>query len=419
MFFKKCLLFLLIFFICPLNAAPLPKVKVGSEQLMTDEYMPLLQGKRIGLVTNHTAVDSKMRSTFDLLKEKASSKEFTIVALFAPEHGIKGNCYAGEDVQHQIDGDSIPIYSLHGETKRPTTEMMKGIDLLIYDIQDLGSRAYTYITTLFYVMEEAAERGIPVLVLDRPNPINGITVDGPMLKEQWRSFLGYVNIPYCHGMTVGELARFFNVEYKVGCKLAVVPMQGWKRRMNFQDTGLPWIPPSPNIPEATTALFYPSTGFLGELALVNIGVGYTLPFKLVGAPWIHAEKLANALNKQKFPGVHFESFHYRPFHGKFAQEECHGILIVVTDHLSYKPVTTQFMIMGIIKSLYPKEFKESVGSAINKRDVFCKVTGGEEVYDIMKNMPHIVWPLKILHQKEREEFAVLRQRYMIPEYGDD
>ena len=198
--------------------------------------------------------------------------------------------------------------------------MLKGIDLLIYDIQDIGSRSYTFLSTLLYVMEEAAKQQIKVMVLDRPNPINGIVMDGPMLEEKWRSFLGYINVPYCHGMTIGELAQYFNGEYKIGCDLEVIPMKGWKRTMSFKDTHLPWVPTSPHVPEAETALVYPVTGILGELGIVNIGIGYTLPFKLIGAPWIQAEAFAEQLNQQQFPGVRFLPFYYRPFYGKFEGE---------------------------------------------------------------------------------------------------
>ncbi len=386
--------------------------------LFTEDYAPLLKGKKVGLVTNHTAVTSQMQSTIDLLKKNAKPYGYTLVALFAPEHGIKGLAYAGEEVTDDVHGDGLPTYSLHGKTQRPTEAMLKNVDLLIYDIQDIGSRAYTYVTTLYYVMEEAAKRRIPVVVLDRPNPINGVTVDGPMLRDKWRSFLGYVNVPYCHGMTVGELAQLFNGEYKVGCTLHVVPMQGWNRRMTFNDTGLAWIPTSPNVPEATTAYYYPMTGFLGELTLVNIGVGYTLPFKLVGAPWIQGEKLALTLNKQKFPGVHFEPFHYRPFYGKYAHEDCHGVMIIVTDPYAYKPVTTQYMVIGILKSLYPKEFKEALAAAKGRQEMFNKVNGTDEAYKIMTEETHIVWPLRSLHQKERQEFMAIRQKYLIEEYSE-
>lgn len=402
-------------FVYPLLAIP-PRVSVGSEQLLKEEYANLLKGKRIGLVTNHTAVTSNMISTLDLLKTHAKAKGYTLSALFAPEHGIKGVAYAGEHVQDEVDPDGIPIFSLHGNTRRPTEQMLKNLDLILYDIQDIGSRSYTYVNTLFFVMEEAAKKNIGVVVLDRPNPINGFTVDGPMLEEKWRSILGYINVPYCHGMTVGELARFFNEEYKIGCKLTVVPMKGWNRRMSFSDTGLAWVPTSPNIPEASTAYFYPTTGFLGELTLVNIGVGYTLPFKLVGAPWIDSEKFAQMLNKQKYPGVHFEPFHYRPFYGKFAQEDCKGVLIVVTNPETFKPVTTQYMVLGILKSLYPKEFKEALAAAKGRLEMFNKVNGTDEVYRIISEKPHIVWPLRTLHLKEREAFMSIREKYLLEEY---
>jgi uncharacterized protein YbbC (DUF1343 family) len=412
---------LLILFFCfyfALSDDAVGAIRVGSEELLTDDYIHLLTGKKIGLITNHTAVTSQMVSTFDLLKKHAGSKGYTIQALFAPEHGIKGGTYAGEDVADDMHVEGIPIYSLHGKFQRPTDQMLKNINLLIYDIQDIGSRAYTYVTTLFYVMEEAAKRKIPVMVLDRPNPINGLTVDGPMLQDKWRSFLGYINVPYCHGMTVGELALFFNGEYDIGCKLEVIPMKGWRRWMNFADTGLAWIPTSPNIPEPSTALFYPTTGFMGELTLVNIGIGYTLPFKLVGAPWIQAEKFAEALNKQKFPGVHFEPFYYRPFYGKFAQEDCQGVLIVITKPNVFRPVTTQYMILGILKSLYPSQFKEAIDATKGRKEMFCKANGTEEVYKIMTEKKHIVWPLKMLHQKEREIFMGIRQKYLLSNYTD-
>lgn len=354
-----------------------------------------------------------MISTIALLKDHSKEGNYTLVALFAPEHGLDGKTYASKEVTNAKDKDGIPIYSLHGATRRPTEQMLKNIDLLIYDIQDIGSRSYTYVNTLFYVMEEASKHKIPILVLDRPNPINGKMVDGPMMQEQWRSFLGYVNVPYCHGMTVGELARFFNEEYKIKAQLTVIKMSGWERRMSFQETGLPWVPASPHIPEPTTPLYYPATGLLGELSLVNIGIGYSLPFKLVGAPWIDANKFAEALNKQKFPGVHFEPFHYRPFFGKFAHKDCQGVLIVITDRETFRPVTTQYMIMGILKNLYPKEFKEGLAAGKAKLDIFNKANGTDEVYKLMSETPHIVWPLRALHQEQRDAFLALRKKYLL------
>lgn len=312
--------FYLLLLLSSLSFPLFAKVKVGSEVLLTEEYIPLLKGKRIGLVTNHTAMDSSMRFTVDKLKTYARLHGFRITALFGPEHGLQGLAHAGDSVDDDVDPDGIPIYSLHGKNVRPNDAMLKNVDILIFEIQDIGSRSYTYLSTLFYVMEEAAKRKIPLIVLDRPNPINGLIVDGPMLEEGRRSIVGYVNVPYCHGMTIGELAKLYNSEYKIGCKLTVIPMEGWTRKMTFSDTGLTWIPTSPNIPEATTAYFYPTTGILGELTLVNIGVGYTLPFKLVGAPWIDADQFASVMNKQNLPGVSFKPFHYRPFFGKFARK---------------------------------------------------------------------------------------------------
>ncbi|MEN9653949.1 MAG: uncharacterized protein RL235_61, partial [Chlamydiota bacterium] len=257
------------------------------------EYLDDLRGKRVGLIINHTSVNRDLVSTYDLFVTKAP--DVTIQALFAPEHGHRGVHYAGETVA----GSSAPnlvIHSLHGKTRRPTPDMLKNLDCLIYDIQCTGVRAYTYPTTLFYAMEEAAKAGIEVIVFDRPNPINGMTIDGPMLEDAWRSFIGYINVPYCHGMTIGELALFFNSEYNIGCKLRIIPMEGWRRSMSYRDTGLAWIPPSPNVPEPDTPLFCPMTGLLGELHLTNIGIGFTLPFKIVGAPWISATEFAQKLN---------------------------------------------------------------------------------------------------------------------------
>ncbi len=402
----------------PLAGLPPAKdnVMVGIDLLLTGKYDRQLKGKRLGIITNHTAVNGKMERTCDLIKNYCKGKDCSVTALFAPEHGISGAQHAEELVLDGAAKDGIPIFSLHGKTKRPTKEMLNLVDLLIFDIQDIGSRSYTYITTLFYAMEEAAKHHKQVWVLDRPNPINGVTVDGPMMEEKWRSIVGYINVPYCHGMTIGELAQFFNEEYKIGCKLQVVPMQGWNREMTFQETGLPWIPTSPHIPEASTAWFYPATGILGELQIVNIGVGYTLPFKVVGAPWIDADQFASLLNQQAFPGVKFVPFHYQPFYGKFAKEECHGALIVITDEMKFKPVSTQYLIIGILKNLYPEKFKESLQKTKNRKEMFCKVNGTEEIYKLMTEEQYIVWKLRSFHEKERSQFLELRKKYLNPSY---
>lgn len=394
-----------------------PRVEPGIEQLFQGRYRHLTENKRVGLITNHTAIDTQRRYTLDLLKRQHQLGHLRLVALFAPEHGLFGEFHAGELVDDLKTQEGIPIYSLHGKHRRPNDAMLKDIDVLVYDIQDIGSRSYTYISTLFYVMEEAARRGIPVIVADRPNPMGGEIVDGPMMREEHRSFVGYVNVPYCHGMTVAELALLFNHHYKIDCDLTVLPMKGWKRHMMFADTGLPWIPTSPNIPESDTPLYYPTTGIIGEMSFVNIGIGFTLPFKLIGAPWIDAEKLADTLNSQRLTGVAFLPYYYKPFYGKFAQKGCHGVLIQVTDPANYLPVSTQFMILGVLKTLYPEKFEEGLKKSAHRRQFIAKINGTDEIYQIMERDRYIAWKLRGVHEQERERFKVERRKYLIKSYG--
>lgn len=404
---------LLLFFCCTACYAA-PVVSLGVDQFFSREMYASLKGKRIGIITNHTGVDSQMRTTLQLFQQHEGV--YKIAAFFSPEHGLKGQHYAWESVKHG-DEKGIPVYSLHGETRRPKPEMLKGIDALVYDIQCTGVRAYTYPTTLFYVMEEAAKAGIEVIVLDRPNPINGVIVDGPMLEEKWRSYIGYINVPYCHGMTIGELAKFFNEEYKVGCKLKVVPMKGWKRSMGFRDTGLAWIPPSPNVPEPDTPLYSCSTGILGELHILNIGIGFTLPFKIVGAPWIEGKEFTEKLNAQKLPGVHFQPFHFRPFWGLYKGSDCQGALIQVTDAKVYRPLAVQYLILGMLKSLYPAQIEKMLKESKGK-DLFCKANGTSAVLDILQNEKYPAWKLIELHKEERTAFLEKRSKYLIPDYVD-
>jgi uncharacterized protein YbbC (DUF1343 family) len=409
-------LHLFLIFIFSMTALDAASIQLGVDSLFSPENASLLKNKRIGIITNHTAVNGELISTINLFKSNASTYGYTIKAFFAPEHGLTGVSHASENIMDSKDRDGFPIYSLHGTTRRPTAAMLKEIDLLIYDIQDIGSRSYTYISTLFYAMEEAAKKSIAVIVLDRPNPINGLTIDGPMLEDEWRSFVGYINVPYCHGMTIGELAQFFNGEYKVGCKLTVIPMKGWKRSMSFADTGLTWIPTSPHIPEAETVFYYPMTGLLGELQMVSTGVGYTLPFKVIGAPWINPIVFANKLNEQKFPGVTFLPFHFRPFFGRFEQQDCQGVLIVVTDPKKYLPVSTQYLLIGILKSLYPQQFSQALKESTSRQQMFNKVNGTAEVYRIIHEEKYPAWRLRQIHLAERQAFIDKRKVYLIADY---
>ncbi len=397
--------FFFIISVFPFYGAVLPGVDVFFQTPSNDLFH-----KKIGLILNQTSVDASLEST--LSKFLKLEPSVTVVAIFAPEHGVRGLQYAGESVKAGKLG-SIPVYSLHGETRRPTAEMLKGIDAIIYDIQCTGVRAYTYPTTLFYMMEAAVEMGIEVIVLDRPNPINGVTVDGLMLDDSFRSFVGYINVPYCHGMTIGELALFFNSEYKIGCQLRVIPMKGWKREMSYVDTGLPWIPPSPNVPEPTTPLFCSMTGILGECNIVNIGIGYTLPFKVVGAPWIKAESFAAALNAQKLPGVHFLPYYYRPFWGHYKGLDCEGVLIEVLNTALIRPVAVQYLLLGLLKSLYPTEFVKRFGSIGARKEMFHKTNGTDAVYDIAMKEKFPAWKLIELQKTEREAFLLRRKPYLL------
>ena len=280
------------------------KTRTGIEVLEKSGF-GILKGKKVGLITNPTGVDHNLRSTIDILYNAPGIK---LVALFAPEHGIRGEFVAGEYVASQTDAlTGLPVYSLHGSTRKPTPDMLKGIDVLVYDIQDIGSRSYTFISTMGLAMEAAAENNIEFVVLDRPNPLGGIKMEGPLTRQGFVSFVSQYEIPYIHGLTAGELAMFLNGEglLKDGekCNLKVIKMEGWTRNMLFEDTGLQWIPSSPNIPEITSPLFYPVTGIAGELYVVNIGVGYTLPFKLFGADWIDADSLSVGLNSLSHSGV--------------------------------------------------------------------------------------------------------------------
>ncbi len=398
----RCFLLILI-------AISAQAVELGVDVFFQEGHWEALKGKKVGLITNQTGVNKELKPTAQLLKEH----QITLAALFAPEHGIQGICYAGEAIKDHKNG-AIPVHSLHGATRRPTEKMLRGLDVLIFDIQDSGCRAYTYPTTLYYAMEEAVKFGIKVIVLDRPNPINGTVVDGPMLKNSWRSFIGYINVPFCHGMTIGELARFFNEEYHVGCDLQVVSMKGWKRSMSFRDTGLIWIPPSPNLPEVDTPLYSAMTGVIGELDLVNIGIGYTMPFKILGAPWIKAHAFAQELNAQKLPGIRFLPFHYRPFYGSYKGQDCQGVMLVITNSNTYKPLSVQYLMLGVLKTLYPQQVEAKLRlENESKKDLFCKANGNGEMFQLLKNEKYVAWKLILFEKEQREAFLPVRDKYLL------
>ncbi|MGR3973639.1 MAG: DUF1343 domain-containing protein [Candidatus Rhabdochlamydia sp.] len=398
-----------LFFFAPLLMSE--PVKLGSDQFFDPSSLNTLKGKKVALITNHTGVDHALQTSLHNLMNHEGSYQLT--AVFSPEHGLTGVSRAGEFVVHG-KFKKIPCYSLHGNFRRPSEEMLKSIDVMIYDLQDIGARSYTYTTTLYYIMEEAAKRGIEVIVLDRPNPMGGVVVDGPLLEQAQRSFIGYINTPYCHGMTVGELARFFNQEYQIGCQLKIIPLKGWKREMSFQETQLIWTPTSPQIPEKDTPFYYATTGLLGDLELVNIGVGYTLPFKVIGAPWIHAEQLAAALNAQHLPGAQFVPFYFKPFFGRYRNEECQGVRIVITDGNCYQPVTTGYLILGILKSLYPQEVNLRLQRLPEmKKAMFHRICGTAKIWDILMKERYPGWKMAAVDAEARKSFLQKRKKYLL------
>ena len=325
------------------------KVLPGIDVLL-QERLDLVAGKRVGLITNPTGLTSRLKANIDALREAGVN----LVALFGPEHGVRGDVEAGKAVSSYTDPKTgIPVYSLYGKTRKPTPEMLRGVDILLYDIQDIGSRPYTYISTMALAMEAARDAGIPFVVLDRPNPLGGNLVDGPVLDPKFKSFIGIYPIPYVYGLTVGELARLFNSEFRIGCDLTVVPMKGWHRDMLFGDTGLVWVPTSPHIPHALTPFYCATTGGLGELGTVNEGVGTPLPFELVGAPWVDADKLADELNGLGLPGVFFRPTAYRPYYFRFANQQLWGVQIHILDPHVFRPVTTQLHILHALHKLFP------------------------------------------------------------------
>jgi uncharacterized protein YbbC (DUF1343 family)/CubicO group peptidase (beta-lactamase class C family) len=327
------------------------QVLCGIDVLERDGFQQLA-GLRVGLVTNQTGRDRVGRSTIDVL---ANAPGVKLAALFSPEHGIRG--IADEKVSDTKDERTgLPIYSLYGETRRPKPEQLKDLDAIVYDIQDVGARFYTYITTLGYVLEEAGKAKLPVFVLDRPNPINGVDVEGPIADADKLSFVAYHTIPVRHGLTVGELARLYNGQRRIGADVRVIKMENWRRAMWFDSTGLTWVKPSPNMRSLTEAAFYPGVGLL-EATNISVGRGTDTPFEVVGAPWIDGQKLATYLNEQRIPGVRFISVRFTPGASVFKNEECGGINIVITDRGKFQSVSTGIEIAVALHRLFPAAWK--------------------------------------------------------------
>ena len=314
-------------------------------------------------------MDSNLKSTVDILFE---ADEVNLVALYGPEHGVRGDIPAGEKVENQVDAKTgLKVHSLYGKTRKPTPEMLKDVDVLVYDIQDIGCRSYTFISTMGLVMEAAVENSIEVVVLDRPNPLGGIKVEGSGVSSGFFSFVSQFDIPYIYGLTCGELALYLNEEIK--CKLTVVPMECWERNMLWADTQLPWVPTSPHIPSPEAAICYPATGIVGEMGFLNIGVGYTLPFQLMAAPWANAVALADTLNAKELPGVAFRPIVFKPLFGAMQGVSVQGVQIHITDFANARISEIQFHVIDVMSKLYPehKLFSEETKKRNNMFDKVC------------------------------------------------
>ena len=354
-------------------------VKPGVEVLRERGFSGL-EGRRVGLVTNPSGVDRYLKSTIDILFE---APEVNLVALYGPEHGVRGDVYAGDKIADSRDeATGLPVYSLYGSTRKPTPEMLEGIDVMVYDIQDVGARSYTFISTLGLVMEACAAKDIEVMVLDRPNPLGGNKIEGCYVEQPFNSFVSQYRIPYVYGLTVGELAVLINEEglnrgqkgdqEPVKCRLTVVPMEGWTRDMLYEDTGLPWVLPSPNIPFKESPMYYASSGIMGELyGFMNIGIGYTLPFQIFGALWLDPEKLKERLESYELPGISFRTIWYKPYFGSLAGKLVKGLQFFFTDYEKARLTDTQFYVMQAVAELYPDKKAFEVANGIGLFDKVC------------------------------------------------
>ncbi len=384
-------------------------VKTGIEVLKESNFKAL-QGKRVGLITNPTGIDNNLKSTIDILHEAPNVR---LVALYGPEHGVRGDVHAGDKIEDFKDPNTgVPVFSLYGATRKPTAEMLQGLDVIVYDIQDIGCRSYTYISTMYLAMQAAAENNIEFVVLDRPNPLGGQKVEGNLVEDGFFSFVSQLKIPYVYGLTCGELANMINAEMMdKPCKLNVVKMKKWRRKMNFQDTGLPWVPTSPHIPFAHSAYFYPVSGILGELGYMSIGVGYTLPFEMFAAEWIKAEEFARALNAKRLPGINFRPVHLKPYYSVGQGKNYQGVQIHLTDYAKARLSDIQFHVMEVAAQLYP-DHKVFDHAPENRFDMFDKVSGSDFIRkEFSKN--HRFVDIQSYWTKDEEAFKKTSKKYYL------
>ena len=407
-------IFCCLFMLClPFQSWARNKQVMTGIDVLEQQAFKCLQGKRVGLITNPTGVNRHLVSTVDVLN---NAPGVNLVALYGPEHGVRGDVHAGDKVDNIKDAKTgLPVYSLYGKTRKPTAEMLKDIDVLVYDIQDIGCRSFTFISTMGLAMEAAAENGKEFVVLDRPNPIGGLKVEGNITDNDCISFVSQFKIPYLYGLTCGELAQMLNGERmhnnSVQCKLTVVKMKNWKRKMNYAATGLQWIPSSPHIPQAVTAYYYPTSGILGELGYLSIGVGYTIPFQMFAASWINAIQLADAMNAHHLSGVTFRPIYLKPFYSVGKGEQMQGVQMHITDYQAVQLTPIQFILIEEIARLYP-EYSVMEHADTKRFGMFDKVSGSKQIRERLAL--HNRWTdVKSYWDKDVEAFKALSKKYYL------
>lgn len=391
------------------------QVKPGVEVLRNRNF-DVLKGKRVGLITNPTGVDNNLKSTVDIFFE---SPDVNLTTLYAPEHGVRGDAYAGDRVDNTVDPKTgVKVFSVFGKTRKPTPEMLEDVDVLVYDIQDNGCRSFTFISSMALAMQAAAELGKEFVVLDRPNPLGGEKVEGNLTEEDCISFVSQLPIPYLYGLTPGELATYVNEEGLLGdgkkVNLTVVPMEGWTRDMTFSQTGMPWVLPSPHIPSPEVAVYYPASGILGELYYINIGVGYTMPFKLFAAPWIdRPDELTQRLNNLEIPGVKFRPIYYKPFYSTSKGENIAGVEFFITDFEKAPLSMIQFYVMQELADMYPDHLPMNLeGEQAKRYAMFDKVAGSKQIRErFSKN--NKVADIKDYWDKDADNFKEESRQYRL------
>ncbi|MCC6549167.1 MAG: DUF1343 domain-containing protein [Ignavibacteriaceae bacterium] len=402
--------FLILFLFLSISISP--QVKTGLDVLVENNFKPL-HGKKVGLITNATGVDFNLVQNIDLMHNHPS---FKLTALYGPEHGVRGDYSAGDHVDTYTDEKTgLTVYSLYGKTRKPNPDMLANIDVLVFDIQDIGSRSYTYISTMGLAMEAAAEAGIEFVVLDRPNPLGGEKIEGSLVEPGFISFVSQFPIPYVHGLTVGELAMLLNGEkmLKEGkqCELSVVKMEGWERRMDFNQTGLRWVPTSPHIPTEHHAKYYTATGILGELGIISEGVGYTLPFQVMGYEGIKADKIAGDLTEMYDGKIVFRPIFYKPYYGKYIGKKLNGVQIHFVDYRSVDLMSIQFNFLTVLKKYHP-EIDVFTLADKSRITMLSKVLGSDKIAEIFRQNYNYNEVKKYFASQEKS-FRDIAQKYFL------